>query len=190
MESTDRALRWWCSSNIVHAEWLSATYSNFVMIHSNAESQSLTSPYLGQVYSSDLVWDPSSFIDHFWSHPTGSFGPHPVASQYMAWMPVRMYLVSLGMLWPSKIMWSSHDNHAIMHNPCTSSVGHLADLGPEGHNPLYFQSISILLMLILLWCSTVLICIHVLDPDSEADCMCPHALFTSPSPSPPCGQPP
>ena len=34
----------------------------------------------------------------------------------------------------------------------------------------------------LLDCSTVPVCIPVLDPNSEANCMCPCALFASPSP--------
>jgi len=45
-------------------------------------------PPLCKVYSSNHVQDPTSFMDQFQSHPTGSLGPHPIASELMARTPV------------------------------------------------------------------------------------------------------
>jgi len=68
----------------------------------------------------------------------------------------------------------------------TLSVGHLAGgPGPEGPNPLFFQSISILLhanaLLIVLQCPHVYL---FFDPNSEANCMhpvpCLHPLLLHP----------
>src|SRR5882724_7185235 len=90
---------------------------------------------------------------------------------------------------PSEIMWSSHDNHTTM---C-----HLVGMPYSWWTwdlrvPTLFLSNLFLSygMLMLLNRSTVPACVPVLDPDLEADCMCPCSLFASPSPSPPCGQPP
>jgi len=88
------------------------------------------------------------------------------------------------MQWLSKITWSSRDNHATTRHPRCSSAGQLAgSLGTWGSNPLSFNLFLSYCMLILHNCSAVLICIPVLIPDSETNCMHPCTQFASPVPS-------
>src|SRR5882724_5288542 len=91
-------------------------------------------------------------------------------------------------IWPpSKIMWSSCDNHATTcHLISRPSSWKTWDL----RVPTLFLSnlFSSYGMLMLLNCSAVPAHVLVLDPNLEADCMHPYALFVSPSPSPPCRQ--
>src|SRR5882724_9585747 len=87
-------------------------------------------------------------------------------------------------------MWASHDDWAIMCHPCHLVSWSLSWWTWDLRVPTLF-SFNLFLyycMLILSNCSAVPTCIPVLDPDSEANCMHPCALFASPSPSPPCGQ--
>src|SRR5882724_4698721 len=97
-----------------------------------------------------------------------------------------------GVWMPSKVMWPSHDD-------CTTTChpGHLVGRPPSWQTwdlrvPTLFLSnlFPSYCMLMLLYCSTVVVHISALIPNSETNCMCPCALFASPSPSPPCRQPP
>src|SRR5882724_2031985 len=87
--------------------------------------------------------------------------------------------------WPSKITWSSHDNRATMCHLChlvgRPSSRQTWDLSsPTLFSPNLFLSYGVLM---LSDCSAVPTCVPVPNPDSEANCMCPGTLFTSPSPS-------
>src|SRR5882724_4224874 len=88
---------------------------------------------------------------------------------------------------PSKITWSSCDDCATMrHLIGRPSSQQTWDL----RVPTLFLSNLFLSngILMLLNCSTVSTLIPGLDPDLEANCMCPCALFAFPSPPLPCGQ--
>src|SRR5882724_13405315 len=90
---------------------------------------------------------------------------------------------------PSEIMWSSCDDHTTTHHLIRRLLSWWTwDLRvPTLFSFNLFLSYS---MLMLLNFSTVSACIPGLDSNLEANCMHPCTLFTSPSPSPPCGQPP
>src|SRR5882724_5011821 len=116
-------------------------------------------------------WATPSHIQWYSQIPSQNAPPWP----WMTWLP-------------SEIMWSTCDNHATMHHLISRPSSQWTwDL----RVPTLFLSnlFSSYGMLMLLNYSTVPVCIPILDPDLEADCMCPCALFVSPSPSPPCRQP-
>src|SRR5882724_2814362 len=115
-----------------------------------------------------------------WASPTHIQGYSQIPSQNA---PPQLW----GTWPPSEIMWSSCDNHTTMCHLISSPTSWQTwDL----RVPTLFLSnlFSSYGMLMLLNCSAVPTCIPVLNLNSEADCMCPCALFASLSPSPPCGQ--
>ena len=156
---------------------------------SNAKSHSLTStlPLLGLLH---------------WPH----LGPHRlhrlvlITSDQVLWSSshhIQSHSQNPGHahLWPRGCggLPRSHGHHmTITQLHTTSSADPLAGgPGTWGSQPSLF---SIYFYLIVCQCSSdcsaVLICIPVLIPDLEADCMHHCALFTSPSLPPPCRQPP
>src|SRR5882724_2608005 len=95
-----------------------------------------------------------------------------------------------GMQTPSGIMWMARDNHTTMHHLYHLVGWTLSQWTWDLRVPTLFSFNLSYCMLTLFNCSAVPACVPVLNPDSEADCMHPCALFTSPSPSPPCRLPP
>src|SRR5882724_9273391 len=117
-------------------------------------------------------WAPPSHIQCYSQIPSQNSPPWP----WVTWLP-------------SKITWSSHDDCATMHHLISRPSGQQTwDL----RVPTLFLSnlFSSYGMLMLLNYSAVPVCITVLNPNLEANCMHPCALFESLSPSPPCGQAP
>jgi len=90
--------------------------------------------------------------------------------------------------WPSsKIMWSSCYNHATTCHPVSRpSSWQTWDLRVT--TLFLFNLFLSYCMLILSDCSAVPTHIPVLNPDLEANCMCPCVWFASLSPLPPCRQ--
>jgi len=131
-------------------------------------------------------------MDQFWSHPTRAHRPLPLTSQATAITPVRTSPYGLLDVTALQDHMPSHDNHTTMHHPCC-----LVSRPPSWQTwnlrvPTLF-SFNLFLsycMLMLLWLLCMVLCISMLIPDSEANCMHLCALFTSLSLPPPCRQPP
>src|SRR5882724_11635582 len=100
--------------------------------------------------------------------------------------------MALGMYRHSEVTWPSHDDHATMCHPCHLISRPVSQWTWDLRVPTLF-----IFTLFLSNCMLILLCllhsglhVPVLIPDLEADCMHPCTLFTTLSPSPPCGQPP